>query len=130
MFEFLAILFVILGIVSSVSQAAQKRKQSGMGFPPPVKTETRKIDIDEENSLSKSQKPVRIGAYKSVPKKTEEIAFSRAEVKPVAIPIPPKAKIDTDNQHKISLDRESVLSGVIFSVILSPPKCKRMDSIL
>ena len=129
MFEVIAILFVILGIVSSVLQSAQKRKQTGTGFPPPVKTETFRIEIGEESNLSKVKKSVRKGAYKTVAEQMGEIALVREGVKPVALPIPAQSMIDTDVQHEISIDRVSVLNGVIFSVILSPPKCKGMDSI-
>lgn len=128
MFEVIAILFVILGIVSRVQQSAQKRKQTGTGFPPPVKAETRRIEIDEENSSSKAKKSIRKGAYKS-PAQVGGIPFVKEEMKPVASPILPQTKIDTDDQYEISIDRGSVLNGVIFSVILSPPKCKGMDSI-
>jgi len=130
LFEVIAILFVILGLVNSVLQSAQKRKQTGTGFPPPVKAETRRIEIDDENSSSKAKKSIRKGAYKSGSTQMGEISLVREEVKPVALPILPQTKIDTDVQYEISLDRSSVLNGVIFSVILSPPKCKRMDSIL
>ena len=130
MFEVITILFVILGVVSSVMQAAQKRKQTGTGFPPPVKTEIRRIEIDEENSSSGARKSIRKGAYKSVSAQMGDMALVREEVKPVAIPIPTQTKIDTDDQHEISIDSRSVLNGVIFSVILSPPKCKGMDSVI
>jgi hypothetical protein len=128
LFEIFTILFVILGIVSSVLQAAQRRKKAGTGFPPPAKTETRRIEITEDNTLSK--KAVRKGAYKTVQTQPERDLLIREEVKPVMIPVLAQTKIDADVQHEISIDRQSVLNGVIFSVILSPPKCKGMDSIL
>lgn len=130
MFEFFAIIFVILGIVSSVLQAAQKGKKAVTGFPPPVKAETRNIEISEDQTLV--TKPVRKGVYKAVPTQPEkkENVLIRQEIKPVMIPVPAQTNIDTDVSHEISVDRQSVLNGVIFSVILSPPKCKRMDSIL
>lgn len=130
MFETFTILFVILGIASSVLQAVQKGKKAGTGFPPPVKTEIQRIDIDEDNTLTK--KTVRKGVYKTVPTQPEkrENVLIREGVKPVMIPVPAQTKIEADVQHEISIDRQSVLNGVIFSVILSPPKCKRTDSVL
>jgi len=131
LFEVLPILFVILAIVGSILQAAQKGKQTGTGFPPPIKTETRKIENEEAKRLSQSTKPTRRSTYKSVSKKTEETNFVVEEQRPVLKPIPAETEIKTDIQYdEILLDRNAVLNGVIFSVILSPPKCKRTDSIL
>ena len=129
MFEVIAILFVIMGIVSSVLQAAQKGKQTGKGFPPPVKTETHRIEIVEESNVLKAKKSIRKGVNKALTERMGETALVKEEVKPAALPIPAQSMIDTDVQHEISIDRRSVLNGVIFSVILSPPKCKGMDSI-
>ena len=128
MFEVIAILFVILGIVSRVMQAAQKRKQTGTGFPPPLKSETRQISIDVVNNTSPGRKAVRKAANKSPTTKPEEKSFDWVKDNPIIKPLPTQVKVDTDMQHEISFDRDSVLNGVIFSVLLSPPKCKGMGS--
>lgn len=128
MFEFIAILFVILGIVSRVLQADQKRKQTGTGLPPPLQSETRQIAIDAVNNTSPSKKAVRKAANKSPTTKPVEKSLDWVKDNPVIKPLPAQVKVDTDTQHEISLDRDSVLNGVIFSVILSPPKCKGMGS--
>jgi len=130
LFEVIAILFVVFGIVSSVLQAAQKGKKTGTGFPSPARAETRRVELVEDNSSFRAKKSTRKASYKSGATQTGEIALTEEAVKPVAVPISPQAKIDTDAQYEISIDRESVLNGVIFSVILSPPKCKGMDSII
>jgi len=128
LFEVIAILFVILGVLSSVMQASKKGKKPNTGFPQPMRQEISKPAVDRVET-TKAKSTGRSGVYKVVPQKTEQsppIIMTESmpiENRPI-LPAYQIAKTDTSLQPEVTLTNESVLNGVIFSVILSPPKCR------
>lgn len=128
MFEVIAILFVILGVVSSILQSSQKGKRPNTGFPQPMRSDISKAEVDDVRT-TKTKSISRTGVYKVVSQETEQSQpFPMTESIPIeSRPILPAyqiAKTDSSLQPEVSITNESVLNGIIFSAILSPPKCR------
>lgn len=127
MFEFIAILFIILAILSSVLQASK----TGGGRKTNLPTGDAKT-LKHERAIMGSERP-KLALRKPFKivlndENIDSSGFDEPDIgtksaKPTIQPI----KADISDNSMISLDSDSVLKGIIFSVILSKPKCKQSE---
>lgn len=128
--EIIFILAIVLGAIEMFSKATKKRVQVAKEQIPITPTKTMETDFNQE--LLQLQKiDDSLGLQKNVQENynIEQPRFVRSKGKMFETSNPYTTKLEVDPEHLIALDKTSVLQGVIFSVILSPPKSKKMESI-